>query len=364
MKKIIFVVDFLRTIQAGTEHQLAHLLWNLPHRQFEVMLVSLQDSPFLKDKAKQLFPEVRIESLGGESDISKSLSSLVALYRIFRSEKPDIVHTFFPTSNSVGILLAKLAGIHTLISSRRDMGFNLSTMDVIKLKTANCFISCIIANADAVKNKTIALERVSPQKIVVIRNGIKSHSLSENRNDNGAETPIVAIVANLNRDVKRVDVFVKAAAIVGRHLPHTRFWVIGEGHLKEGLEKLAVEEGSGENILFLGRRSDVAELLNRVTVGVLSSDSEGLSNAIMEYMAKGIPAVVTNVGGNAELVRDGRNGYVVPPGNPEAMADAILRLVQHPEKAVRMGNEGFKMIGETFSVPFMVDRTIGVYNTF
>ena len=362
MKKIIFVVDFLRTIQAGTEHQLAHLLWNLPDRQFDVMLVSLQDSPFLKNNAQQLFPKVRMRSLGGESDISKSLPSLGALYRIFRREKPDIVHAFFPTSNSVGILLARFAGIHTLISSRRDMGFNLARMDLAKLKAANYFVSCIIANADAVKNKTIELERVSPKKIVVIRNGIKSHSLSNG--EKVSEIPIVAIVANLNRDVKRVDVFVKAAAIVGRHLPHTQFWVIGEGHLRESLEKLAVEEGLGEKIVFLGRRSDVPELLNQVTVGILSSDSEGLSNAIMEYMAKGIPAVVTDVGGNAELVRDGRNGYVVPPGNPKAMADAILKLVQSPEKAVQMGREGFKMINEAFSVPYMVDRTINVYNTF
>ena len=362
MIKIIYIVDFLRTINAGTENQLSHLLRHLPGLGYSVTLISLQDSPFIISEAGYLFPDVMIQSLGVKSDISKSLPLIIKLYRILKKEKPDIVHTFFPASNSIGILLARFAGIKTLISSRRDMGFNLSPMDVLKLRAANRFVSGVIANSNAVRKRAAHMEKIKSEKISVIYNGLDIETFGNKTGAKGNKKEcIVAIVANLNREVKRVDLFVKACAIVHKEHPEVKYQVIGDGHLRESLEKLSSDLGLSSVMEFMGRRPDVAQLLEKVTVGVISSDSEGLSNAIMEYMAMGLPVVATDVGGNAELVIDGTTGWIVPPDDDLKMAKAVIKTIRSPEKAEQMGQSGYEFIENNFSIQKMIEKTDHFY---
>lgn len=354
-------MDFLRTINAGTENQLSHLLRQLPGLGYSVTLISLQDSLFLENEAESLFPDISFFSLGAESDISRSLPSLFRLFKILRTEKPDIVQTYFPTSNSIGIVLARLACIKKTFSSRRDMGFNLSWMDIIQLRFANCFVTAVIANSNAVRKRAIQFEKIKPEKIDVIYNGLDMDIFEKKYQKLHNKEYVVVIVANLNREVKRVDLFVKACAIVHKQNPDVKFQVVGDGPLRRSIETLAEELGLQSSIEFLGRRDDVPELLEKVSVGVISSDSEGLSNAIMEYMARGIPVVATDVGGNPELVLDGKTGWIVPPNDEQAMANAILKIIRAPENVARMGMAGTKIIKDTFSIQTMVEKTDRVF---
>jgi glycosyltransferase involved in cell wall biosynthesis len=358
--KILYLVDFLRTAQAGTEKQLGHLLTSLPVQGHAVGLASLQSSPFLSEEAQVLFPDVDFISFGANSDISRTPMSLVHLRRHLVGYQPDIVHTFFPTSNSIGAVMARLSGVRTVITSRRDMGFNLTRKDIILLKTANRTIEYIVANSLAVKKHTAEQEGFPPSRIHVVHNGIDAPPPGEKRPLPTAH-PIVGIVANLNRPVKRVEVFIRSAAQVHRNFPETRFWIVGEGHLRDGLETLARQSGLGDAIQFLGRRKDVETLLNHFTAGVICSDSEGLSNAIMEYMAAGIPTVATDTGGNSELIRHGKTGYLVPPGNHEALAEALSALLSAPNSACAMGIEAQNEINRNFSVSGMVTQTAQIY---
>lgn len=355
--KILFLLDFLRTVQAGTEKQLGYLLEHLPRRGYSITLVSMQDSPFIQDEAPNLFPAVTFMSLGVKNDITRSLSAFFRLFQMIRKEKPDIVHTYFPASNSVGILLARLAGVRVLISSRRDMGFNLSSLDIIKLRIANIFVSGVIANSKAVKERVVHMEKIDPRKIEVIYNGLDLRPFEKAREKTDKKECVVAIVANLNRPVKRVDLFIKACAIVHKEHPEVKYQIIGDGHLRKSLEKLSSDLGLSSVVDFLGRRCDVIQLLEKVTMGVISSDSEGLSNAIMEYMAMGLPVVATDVGGNAELVIDGATGWVVPSGDDFKMAQAVLRIICSPEKAVQMGQSGYHYIENFFGIEKMIEKT-------
>ena len=269
---------------------------------------------------------------------------------MIRKEKPDIVHTFFPASNSVGILLARLAGVRVLISSRRDMGFNLSPLDIIKLKVANLFVSGVIANSKAVKERVVHMEKIDPRNVEVIYNGLDLRPFVKASKKNHKKECVVAIVANLNRPVKRVDLFIKACAIVHKECPDVRFQVIGDGFLRSDLEKLAENLGFGSAISFFGRRSDIPELLKNVSVGVISSDSEGLSNSIMEYMAMALPVVATDVGGNSELVKNYISGLIVSQGDELKMAEAIIDLLRSPEKSKQMGLAGEAFISSQFSI--------------
>jgi glycosyltransferase involved in cell wall biosynthesis len=361
-QKILFLLDFLRTIHAGTEKQLAYLLRELPRRGYSVSVITLQDSPFLKKDAASLFPEVCFQSLGIKTDIFKNPLAIIKLFIKIKNESPDIVQTFFPASNSIGILLARLAGVKKLISSRRDMGFNLTALDILKLRVANFFISGVIANSRAVKNQTVILEKINPEKISVIYNGLDTRTFQGTRcQKSGDRGCNVVIVANLNREVKRVDLFVKACAIVYRKCPEARFQIIGDGHLRGGLEQLATDLGVSCAMEFLGRRRDVPELLGHASMGIISSDSEGLSNSIMEYMAMALPVVATDVGGNSELVKNNVSGLIIPPGDEIEMAEAIIDLLRSPEKSKQMGLAGEVFISGQFSIQKMIEQTDHFY---
>ena len=359
--KITYLVDFFRTISAGTEKQLGYLLTHLPELNYSVQLISLQDSPFLKDEAPILFPKVAINTLGAQSDVSKSLPALAHLYLLLRSSKPGIVHTFFPTSNSFGVLISRFAGIPTIVSSRRDMGYNLNKKDIVFLKIANRFVSCIVANARAVREHAIKVEGIKKEKMQVIYNGISFDDYNRSSHTNIQKEPIIGIVANLNRPVKRVDLFIKAAAIINQNFPDVKFWIVGDGPLRIGLEQLASNLGLNSNVVFLGHQREIRMLFNKMTVGVICSDSEGFSNTIMEYMAYGIPVVATRVGGNTELVEHKKTGFLVPPGDHELLAIGIMRYLQHNDIARKMGLAGKNKILENFSENIMIQATKDIY---
>lgn len=359
--RIVYLVDFFRTVLAGTEKQLGHLLKRLPEQGHTISLISFQDSPFLSHEAGTLFSGVAIRTLGASSDISKSPQSLLPLWKHLRLFRPDIVHTFFPTSNSIGAILARLSGVRTVITSRRDMGFNLSLTDLGMLRFANPVIAGIIANSQAVRAKAARMEGFHAERIHVVCNGIDA-SLFLQKPDNALPAhPVVGIVANLNRPVKRVDVFIRAAARVHRDFPAARFWVVGDGPLKPQLEALATECNLGQAIAFLGRRPDVKQLLQEFSVGVICSDSEGLSNAIMEYMAAGVPTLATDAGGNPELIRHGATGYLVAPSDDAALSYAMGTLLADPEKAAEMGTKAWLKASREYSVARMVGQTICIY---
>jgi glycosyltransferase involved in cell wall biosynthesis len=359
--KIVYLIDFLRTVQAGTEKQLAFLLENLPRAGYDVNLISLQDSPFLTNDAHSLFPSINIVTLKASADISKSPGAIVRLYSLLRRLKPDIIHTFFTTANTLGILAARMAGFKHCISSRRDMGFNISNLDLCLLRLANRFTSRIMVNSENVKQYVIDHEHVNPNHVEVVYNAISIGDGIANIERTGIEQPIIGIVANLNRPVKRVELFIKAAALIKCSHKGARFCIIGDGHLRRGFERLTADLGLGSSVTFLGRRDDVQRQLQNMTVGVLCSDSEGLSNAIMEYMVASLPVVATDVGGNRELVRHGKTGILVPPNNENAIASAVMDLLDDPNKCADMGRAGREFIKSNFSAEKMQKETCNVY---
>jgi glycosyltransferase involved in cell wall biosynthesis len=256
-----------------------------------------------------------------------------------------------------------LAGVRKVVSSRRDIGFNLSKKEVRLLRIANRFVSCIVANSEAARNCTIALEGVDRSKTHVIYNGVALDSLGDSLASRHGNEQIVGIVANLNRPVKRVDLFIRAAALVSQNHPRVRFWVIGDGYLRDEFERLARDLGVNSHMTFLGRRNDVRNLLQEMTIGVICSDSESLSNAIMEYMAAGLPVVATDVGGNPELVEHGKTGLMAKPDDPNALSERICKLLDDRERAVEMGAAGRRALQGKFSIEKMIAETRELYES-
>ncbi len=132
--------------------------------------------------------------------------------------------------------------------------------------------------------------------------------------------------------VKRIDVFLRAVKHVVEQIPTVKAAIVGDGELREELERLSIGSGVADNVVFGGRRDDIPEWLRRAKVFVLTSDSEGLSLSMMEAMMSGLPAVVSDVGDLADLVEDGVNGYLVPRRSPELLADRLVELLSDEAK--------------------------------
>jgi glycosyltransferase involved in cell wall biosynthesis len=165
----------------------------------------------------------------------------------------------------------------------------------------------------------------------------------------------------------------EAAVLVAKRVPSAHFVIVGNGFtVKNGvviedtayrsqLESYAAQLGLGQRVVFTGFRKDVPEILADSTVSVLPSLSEGLSNAVIESMAAGLPVVATRVGGNSEAVEEGVTGLLVPPGEPVALARALCQVLSDPERARSFGEAGQRRAREQFSLDRMVRDTERLY---
>jgi L-malate glycosyltransferase len=172
----------------------------------------------------------------------------------------------------------------------------------------------------------------------------------------------ITIVANLRNPVKDHPMFLRAAALVRAAVPDSAFIVAGEGELMPELRQLANELGIAGDVHFIGRCDDVAKLLFASHVGVLSSKAEGFANAILEYMAAGLPVVATDVGGVREAIIEGETGHIVASGDDETMAARIIQVLSNDENARRMGTCGKAIVSDKFSYEHHLRNTLELYD--
>ena len=155
---------------------------------------------------------------------------------------------------------------------------------------------------------------------------------------------------------------IEAAARVTDKCPDCHFLLVGDDRgIRKNLEIRVKELSIDKNIVFLGQRNDIPDLLAASDISVLSSHEEGFSNVILESMAAGLPVVATCVGGNPEVIVHGENGWLVPPKNPQKLALKILDLLQNPEKAKKWGEAGRHHVQMHFSDKKMLEEYIKLY---
>jgi glycosyltransferase involved in cell wall biosynthesis len=154
---------------------------------------------------------------------------------------------------------------------------------------------------------------------------------------------------------------IASAPAVIREFPSTRFVLVGDGEQRASFEQQVAGLGLERNFLFLGRRADIPEILACCDIAVLPSRAEGLPNAVLEYMAAGLPTIVSRVGGNAELVEDGVTGLLVPPEDSPALSAALLKLLHDPGLARQMVQRGHEFTIQNFSFERLVREVDALY---
>ncbi len=287
------------------------------------------------------------------------------LRRLLDESTPDVLHAH--RERALRFALAALSGRDrpALIAQKG----NCYRSDA---RTAAAFrsprLDRIVAVAGAVKKVLVLHDGVPPEKVEVVYGSFDPARFSERRDPAAArraldlppDVPLVGLLANLDRK-KGHRLFFEAAARVARVRGDARFVAIGGGDVDRARAE-AAEAGAGGVVTFAGFRPDAEVALSALDVSVnCSKDGEGLTGAIRESMALGVPVVCTNVAGNSEIVENGVTGLLVPPRDPERLAAAIVAALADPEAAARRAAEGRRRVRATMDDEVRADRVLALY---
>lgn len=370
---ILYLIDQMRDM-GGAERNLVNILTHIDQTHFHYFLYTFQlESPMKELLEIENIPCIQLPYPTSPDGIKKYL----AWVRKIKQQKIHILHSYFESSDIWGTLLAKLAGIPVIVSSKRDLGFLKSKKVLLAYRFINPFITKIIAVSDAVKNQVSIQEKVDLDKIVTIYNGVDIFKFNgatdqfslRNELKLHSSWPVVGVIANI-KPIKGLEYFIQAAAEIVRQFPYTHFIIVGSGlptpesqNYYRQLQTLISELKLGDNLFFLGKRDDIPEILSMIDISVLPSLSEGFSNTVIESMAAGKPVVVTDVGGNAEAVEHGKTGYVVPARDVDKLAEAICALLADRNLAHRMGQAGRLRAKQLFSIETMISKIENLYKS-
>jgi glycosyltransferase involved in cell wall biosynthesis len=233
------------------------------------------------------------------------------------------------------------------------------------------FTDKIICCSKAVENFVKDFENIKDGKTTVIYNGVDEDRFSRLKDSKSIRTelgidegsPVVGSVSSLTPHKGHEHLIQAASLVLDKH-PSTRFLIVGDGLLRKRLEDQAKDLNIHSTVIFTGERKDIPEILSLMDVFVLPSFSrEGLGLAIIEAMAAKKPVVATEIGGIPEAVNKGKTGFLVPPGDPAALATAIVELLQNPKKAKEMGEKGRARVMERFTKTKMLSEIQEVYQS-
>jgi len=325
---IAYIIDDLRV--AGAQVHLVRLLAALrtsPGYELEVLCLG-PASPHVLAQMPAGVP-LRFFRMSSVKD-RHFLPAFLGLTRHLRRERPDIVHTYLNTAGVFGLVAARLAGRSRVVTSRRDMGVfrsgRIRALEALLSRRGATRVFCVCR---AVADETRRREGIPEEKLRVLLNGIDTRA-SVPRSAYSRSGPLkLFMAAGMNRAAKGHALFLEAAARARAACgDDVAFFLAGDGPLRGTLEEQAARLGLRESVRFLGERSDVALLLDGMDVLVVPSETEGISNAILEAMAKGLPVIATAVDGNLETVVEGATGSLVSRGDPQALAEAMLAYVR------------------------------------
>jgi Glycosyltransferase len=341
----------------GSERQFIVLAKNLEPPQFQVHIGCVNPRGPLGHN----FTDALQFPIGGSLFGWKSMRARFNLSRYLRQERMQVAHAFDFYTNLVMVPAAKLAGVPVIIGSHRQLG-DLMTASQFQAQVA-AFRLCdaVVCNSQAAADRLMAAG-VSARKIAIIGNALPNAAFAatEPALPKKAGAVRVGMVARMNARYKNHSGFLRIAARVRQQLPQTEFVLVGDGPLRQELSAEASHLGLGSSAIFLGERHDMPAVLASLDVAVLTSDSESLSNVILEAMAAGLPVAAYNVGGNSELLDHGR-GVLIAAGDESTFADAVVNILSNPDRRSQLRDSARQFAQNNFSLEQVLGRYIELY---
>ena len=296
-------------------------------------------------------------------------AAFVRLVRLLRREAPDVVHTYLLNANLYGRLAAIAAGVPLVLAAEqnvyRDKSRRHAAME--RLLAARTFrvVACCRAVGEFYRRQV----GLDPRKIAVVYNAVRFGPLPTTANRAPALArlgldPDALVLGTLGRlaEQKGHHVLLRALARLAPMFPRLALMIAGEGPLRAELEAEAEQLGARDRVHFVGVRRDRETLYAAIDVFVLPSLWEGLSLALIEAMGAGRPIVATDVGGNPEVVEDGRTGLIVPPNEPASLADALASLLADADRRVALGSRASGVARTRFSIERHVGEVAALYH--
>jgi len=361
--KIAFLLDNIHSFSAGSERQIYNLVTGLLENGDDVTLYLLRATPFSVQLIKE--SSFKIVTL----NISKiaSLNTFQTMFKVKKRLTADsfqVIHAFFPDSCLLAPLFLKTSN-NQVITSRRDMGLIYNSIPCWLLRIVNVRADFIVSNSKSVAKKAIACESIPERKSYVIYNGISelpTDAPPQQELFNNKDSIKLIIVANV-KPIKRIHDLLFAFTKLTRDMSF-ELAIIGEPQDStycEYLNTILDQYKLHDKVRFHGSLLEPRQYLSQADIGLLVSESEGLSNSLLEYMLAGLAIIATDVGGNSELVFDGTNGLLIPMGNKDKLTEAIETLARNEDLRKNFGNVSVNLAEEGFSEESMLNQYRRLY---
>ena len=345
----------------GGEQQLLYLIRGLKKRDITSHLVCQPASPLEgKVRAEQIttFP------LEMHSEID--LRAAYKIRKLINTYHYDIIHSHTSHAHTIAFFAALGTKSRLLVSRRVDLSiFRHSFLRLSSIKY-RFMADHYIAISKKIKDVMVA-DGIPGKCISVAHSGIDlerfaassmEHLIPEfklTKND-----PIIVNIAHLAGHKGQIHL-IKAVPLVLAKIPNARFFIVGGGKLLAELQALASSLDINRNLTFTGFRDDVGAFYQLADIVVMSSIQEGLGTAIIDALALAKPVIATDAGGIPEIIENGVTGTLVPPADPQALADGIIKYLTDPKQAEQIGILGQKKVREHFCMDTMVEKNIDVY---
>lgn len=363
----IKILHVTSTTTGGSAFSLLLLLRYLDRKVFDVSVAMPPDGPFYCDIVKT---EVKVYPLMISRQPFRycNVRGFWQLRKILREGMFDIVHTHTSVGGFLGRIAAKSVGIPCVIWTIHGWAFNYSYGTFVQrrfFKTIEKFLDRFTDHYVAVSRNMLEVgiqTRVTTsEKVSVIYHGIEAdkyeirdrHSSLRKELGIGEDIPIVGNIGRIEPQ-KAVDDFLKAAKSVKNQIPNAKFLVVGDGPLRNDMERLSIQLGIEGDVIFTGWKKNVKEYMDVMDVVCIPSLWEALPFLLLEAMAMKKPIVATSVGGIPEVVDNGKTGILIPPSRPEDMARAIINLIGNKRIAEEMGEAGKQRVRQLFSIEQMI----------
>jgi glycosyltransferase involved in cell wall biosynthesis len=380
MNKVKVVHIITKMELGGAQQNTLHTVSNLNPNKFQVYLITGPGGE-LYEKALSWGNTLVAQNLVREIRPLQDLKAFFQLCRILKAIKathpvaaPVIVHTHSSKAGILGRWAARCSAIHIIVHSIHGFGFHdhqpgwIRKIFISVEKLTSRITTKFITVSKANKEQGCALHLFSPDNAVVIRSGIDIPHFQRPQISKGEvhaglslspAVPVVAMIACLKPQKAPLD-FIKVCDLVSKALPEAHYLLVGDGVLREAVEREIEKRHLQQRVHLLGWRQDIAHLLQAIDVLVLTSRWEGLPRVFPQAMAAGVPIVATRVDGAPEAIMDGVNGFLLPVGDLPGMAQKIIFLLENPFETRTMGQQGAKMVAE-FDINKMMQQQEALY---
>jgi len=359
--KLVHIVYSLEI--GGMENGVVNLLNHIDKKIFKPIIITLAN----KGSFALRINTDSIQLIELDKKEGNDLKLPFHLYRILKKFKPHIVHTHNWGSLCEGTIGAKLAKVPIIVHGEHGT-IQKSRSNILIERFFLRIVDQVLSVSEMHRNKMNKIIGFPQKKIKVMLNGVDTERFSPIKKNLliraalgiRKDEIVIGTVGRLVK-VKNQAMLILSFSRLSKNCSNIKLLLIGDGPLKENLLILAASLGIASNVLFLGKKENIPDILQAMDIFALPSISEGLSNTILEAMSCELPIVATDVGGNSEIVKNGITGYLVPSNDIEAMTKALSDLISKPDQRKQMGIASRKITMSCFSLKEMVENYEKLY---